>query len=174
MSMNAEPEDFDQLRRLLKLKRHELPPPRYFNDFSGHVLARIRTGTAGGRFESLEAKVSQLPWAQQLWRMIEHRPAVSGILTTAVCGLLVIGVFASDNTRPTLNITTDGMARIESPEARPSETGRFVVANPGPAGGLFANSTNPAAQLRPSRSLFDEFPNLGSPQRVNGMPMPPR
>ena len=42
MSMNAEPENFDQLCRLLKLKRHESPPPRYFNDFSSQVIARIR------------------------------------------------------------------------------------------------------------------------------------
>ncbi len=174
MSMNAEPENFDRLRRLLKLKRHEAPPPRYFNDFSGQVISHIRAGTPGGRFGSFEDVISQSPWAQRLWRMIEQRPAVSGLLTAAVCGLMVVGVFASDNTRPTLNITPDGMARLESPETAQSEPINFAAVSPAPTGLLFANSTNPTAQLSAGRSLFDEFPNLGAPQRVNGMPIGPR
>src|SRR5258706_288966 len=39
--MNPNTENFDQLRKLLALKRYELPPPRYFNEFSGRIMARL-------------------------------------------------------------------------------------------------------------------------------------
>jgi hypothetical protein len=41
--METSPENFESLRKLLKLKRYEQPPPRFFNEFSGHVIARIRS-----------------------------------------------------------------------------------------------------------------------------------
>jgi len=46
--MNQNEDNFDDLRRLLKLKRQETPPPGYFNNFSGQVIARIRKEQAGG------------------------------------------------------------------------------------------------------------------------------
>lgn len=169
--MNTEQENFDQLLRLLKLKRHEPPPPRYFNDFSSQVLSRIRAGTPGGRFESFDDIVFQSPWVQRFWRAIEHRPAVSGLFTAAICGLLVVGVFMSDNTPPSLVITTDGMARVESSAPGQPEQDSLAAAGTAPGGLLFENSTNPAIQLRSGPSLFGEFPKLGAPQRVNGMPI---
>jgi len=159
---------------LLKLKRHEAPPPRYFNDFSGQVISRIRAVTPGGRFESFEDIVSQSPWMRRFWQVIEHRPAVSGLFTAAVCGLLGVGIFMSENAPRTLNITADGIDKVEATGPGQSGQNSFAAARPAPSGLLFDSSTNPAIQLRPGPSLFGEFPNLGAPQRVNGMPIEPR
>ena len=174
MSMNAEPEDFDKLCRLLKLKRHESPPPRYFNDFSSQVIARIRSGTPSLRRESIEDTFSESPWVRRFWQAVEHRPAISGLLTASACALLVVGIFASDSAQPTLKITADGMARLDAPEIGSAGLHNFAMPSPAGVGLLFANITNPAAQLPPNHSLFEEFPTLGAPQRVNGMPIIPR
>ena len=138
------------------------------------MIARIRTGSIGGRRESIEDTLSESPWMRRFWQAIEHRPAISGLLTAAACALLVVGVFASDSAQPALSITADGMARINLPKINQAGLNSFALPSPAPVGVLFANITNPAAQLPPSRSLFDEFPTLGAPQRVNGMPIMPR
>jgi len=42
--MESSPENFESLQKLLRLKRYEQPPPRYFNEFSGRVIARLQDG----------------------------------------------------------------------------------------------------------------------------------
>ena len=100
-----EQENFDSLRRLLALKRHEQPPPRYFQNFSGHVIARIRAGERVDRSGFWESLSWEAPWLQRLWGSFESKPILAGALGMAVCGLLVSGIALSEKA-VTPNVTT--------------------------------------------------------------------
>ena len=95
MSMSQDSQDFGSLRRLLALKRHEQPPPGYFNDFSSQVIARIK---AGDRAEesAMERLFWEAPWLQRLWAAIETKPIIAGAFGTAVCALLIGGIIYSE------------------------------------------------------------------------------
>ena len=71
--METHPDDFKELRKLLALKRHEQPPPRYFNEFSDGVISRLRAPEL----------LPQPSWWQRLGFDFNFRPAM-------VCGLGVV------------------------------------------------------------------------------------
>jgi hypothetical protein len=166
MSVENQNPDFEALRRLLKLKHHEQPPPRYFHGFSSQVISRIRAGTPGGRFESFEDIIAQSSWMRRIWSALEGKPAVSGLVAASVCGLLLGGVLMSENAPPTLSPLLAG--------------GTDNAAKPAPEDNLFAttqlgtpnlmSSTNPAAML-PGGNLFESMPRLGQPRNTSGLPM---
>ena len=86
--MNSERQDFEQLRRLMKLKRYEQPPPRYFNDFSSTVIARIEAG------EARQAS-GVMAWLQRFWSAVETKTAYSGLFgATAFAALIGAFIFA--------------------------------------------------------------------------------
>jgi hypothetical protein len=140
--MNPDSENFDSLRRLLALKRHEQPPPGYFNRFSRDVMARIKAGETGGEM------AMELPWIQRVLAMFDVKPIYAGAFGTAVCALLISGVVSSESaghavaTNPSFtggkNFADVGPS---TPAAMPVETA-FTQAN-----------TNPVV----SQSLFEQF-----------------
>src|SRR5437899_8227397 len=93
--MNPEQESFESLRRLLALKRHEVPPPGYFHGFSDEVIARIRAGERDDRSGIWESLSWEAPWLRRLWSAFETKPIFAGLLGMAVCGVLVSGVVYS-------------------------------------------------------------------------------
>jgi hypothetical protein len=85
--MNPDPENFEQLQKLLALKRHEQPPPGYFNSFSSKVIARIEAGESAGRTS----------WYAKLLSLVEARPMLTGAFGAAACALAISGfVFSED------------------------------------------------------------------------------
>jgi len=66
--------NFEDLKRLLKLKRHEIPPPGYFHQFSGDVVARIRTGESGGGQNILERIQADSPYMAAVLQLFGAKP----------------------------------------------------------------------------------------------------
>ena len=94
--MSSDREDFAELRRLLALKRHEAPPPGYYNNFSRQVIARIKAG------ESLPEPVFWVRWfssegyISRCWAAFEAKPALAGSFGLAVCTVLGAAMFLSE------------------------------------------------------------------------------
>ena len=101
--MENENQDFEQLKKLLALKKHEQPPPGYFNKFSGNVISRLRAERAE-HANSMHALEKDAPWLLRFWRMLETRPMLAGTFGAAVCGLVLFGIVLAEkpDDRPNL------------------------------------------------------------------------
>jgi hypothetical protein len=146
--MNENKNDFDALRQLLKLKRHETPPPGYFNNFSDQVIAHIRSSKAGDARAA--GNVSGTSWLSNFFQLFELKPAFAGAFASALCLLLVFGVVYADRPDsgtqsflPNADTSTASFASV-TPTAVPSEN--YDV-------GLMT-SNSPSASLQPVASLF--------------------
>ena len=145
--MKPEQEDFDQLRRLLKLKRYEQPPPRYFSGFSSQIVARIRAGEAGGR----EASFDSESWLVRLWALIEAKPMLPGAVGVAFCALLVFGAVYTETTTSAL-----GPEFIQSQPAATAHDPIFALnQSSSPIPTAFTNAN---VVIGVGNSLFDQIP----------------
>jgi hypothetical protein len=97
MSMSPEQENFEQLRRLLTLKRHEQPPPGYFDHFSRRVIIRIQAGETG-HDGVMASWFGRAEWLRRTWELFEAKPVFAGAFGMAVCGLLFCGIIFSEKT----------------------------------------------------------------------------
>ena len=80
--MSENDNNFETLRQLLALKRYEVPPPGYFEDFSGNVIGRIRAAEA----------VQKMPLLLRFLQIFEARPAYPVALASSLCVLLLFGI----------------------------------------------------------------------------------
>jgi len=145
--MNADKQDFEALRRLLKLKRHEKPPPRYFNDFSARVVNRIEAGLPADRENFLGQLGWESPWLQKVLSVFQGKPMVTGALGAAACALLVGGAIYSERFEFTPTPLEFGGAL---PQVGMAQTAPLF----GNDSGLAVNSTNAVTSLT-GASIFD-------------------
>src|SRR5215471_8421894 len=107
--MKENEQQFDDLQRLLKLKRHEVPPPGYFNRFSGDVISRIRADERHASGELASRLEASAPWLVKLLRIFEAKPGIVGGFATSLCVLLLLGVvfaeYSDTASKPSLAIT---------------------------------------------------------------------
>jgi hypothetical protein len=123
--MNTAPEEFEQLRKLLKLKRYEQPPPGYFNNFSTRVITRIEDHASANTWDKLEHEV---PWLRRLLGVLDASPMAAGVFGVIVSGLLLGGIVYSQymDQTPTVAIGTnpDGTLDLSAPGALASVSDR--------------------------------------------------
>jgi len=167
--MSPEQENFEELRRLLAVKRHEQPPPGYFHDFSRQVIARIRAGETAAADSFWQRLASRAPWLQSLWDGFEAKPIVAGAFGVGVCSLLVVGLVSSER--------IDANSAPLSQNSAPPET--FLANVPSQSVGtsfydrvaLEHVSTGAVYNARSGSSMFEEIqrPHI---QTINFSPAP--
>lgn len=93
--MSTAPEEFEKLQKLLKLKRHEQPPPGYFNNFSTHVIHRLERHE-----EKHYNRWGEAAWLVRFLGTLETNPVAAGVFGMSVCGLLIAGIAYSQVRTP--------------------------------------------------------------------------
>lgn len=146
-----EQDSFEKLRRLLAIKRHEQPPPGYFDRFSRQVIARIQAGETAETESFFHRLFARAPRLQSLWQGFEAKPIVAGAFGIGVCSLLVVGLISSE--------------RVDSdPGLGPNAAGAqpFLANVQGQNSGLWEHafaehSVTGSVYSAQSRSIFDEI-----------------
>ncbi|HEY5914016.1 MAG TPA: hypothetical protein VJA21_25795 [Verrucomicrobiae bacterium] len=166
MNMNSEQDDFQQLRRLLVLKRYEQPPPGYFHTFSQRVILRIRSAEPAPESSIFALLSWDAPWLQRLLGSLQTRPAVAGGFGFAVCGLLLAGLLFSESPNRASELSGSPLAFTASIpptglQAGPATDAVFQrVSAPS---GLSTGMTSPA---QPGNSLFQQLKDIQGPHRA--------
>ena len=164
--MKDNEQNFDDLKRLLKLKRHEIPPPGYFNNFSANVIERIRADEAGHQGTPMERIQAQASWLAKLLSIFELKPAMVGGFATALVLLLMIGVVVSEKSN---SMSGNSFADSQIVPA-PTPVSMASISSPllTDGGGGIQVSTN-AGSLQPVGNLFgQQNPLLQSASFVSG------
>ena len=151
MNPHPDPENFESLRRLLAMKRHEQPPPGYFDNFSRQVTARLRAGER----PSFRNQLSDAPWLQRIVYLLSGKPAFAGAFGAAVCALLIGGIVYSEKfemaATPAQPLAAgDSTTALVTPAAMAAN--QPLAATPVL---VSSSSTNPVSF--PNGSLFDQI-----------------
>jgi hypothetical protein len=162
--MNESENNFESLRRLLALKRHEIPPPGYFNSFAGQVITCIRAGEETVQKEEVGSLFGQSSWLLRFLQEFESKPAFAGAFACLLCLLLLFGIVYAE--RPDATPKAALLAAVtESDTAFAAVTSPTLPPSPEPAGLMV--STNPVISLEPVTSLFDQQNPLARPVNVS-------
>jgi hypothetical protein len=148
--MNSEPDDFQDLRRLLALKRHEKPPPGYFDSLPDRVMLRLE------REDSLS---EHSRWWEWLVAKLDAQPVVAGVYAFAVSGLMLLGFKLSQDLQHEAAFDGWLATTIDPNTVQPGATIRSQFANPAPLFYLAEfTSTEPVVSEPPSPVSYTIFP----------------
>jgi hypothetical protein len=156
--MNENENNFESLRSLLALKRHETPPPGYFNNFSSQVLQRIRVGQTEGSANWLEEFFNHAPWVAKLLEAFTARPVFASGFAGALCMLLLFGIVYAE--RP--DLTPQPVLQAANSSAELAVVTPTALSQPADQIGI-VSSTNPVFSLQPAGSPFGQQNPLAQP-----------
>lgn len=139
--MKSSPEDFDELLKLLSLKRHEQPLPGFFDGFSDQVIARIKA----------ESSPSAPGWRRWL-AIFEMKPLLAGAYSVAVCGLLLFGLSLSQLVGEQLTQIPPEWTQPDSTALHATDT--WTAQNLAGAMGEAPSSIAPVLNVEPPPGLF--------------------
>jgi hypothetical protein len=156
--MNTRPhqDDFTRLRRLLALKRHEQPPPGYFDNLHREVIADLRAG-AGVQSATDADFLSEAPWIQWVWRVLQGKPILAGAFGVAICSLVISGLYYSES-HTAAPVVLLPMPENPAPSYAEKPAGALPLFTGGVASGLTLSSTGGVSRLDAPGSLFDALP----------------
>jgi len=161
--MNENQPNFESLRRLLSLKRHETPPPGYFNHFSSQVIARIRAGETGAEAGWPERLFTIMPRLLGFLQSLETKPVFAGGFATGLCALLLFGALMAQ--RP--EFAAQAILQPVPQEMTPLVASAAPTTVVQPVNPMFIedNSTNPVSNFAsapmgqmPVNAQFTSFP----------------
>jgi hypothetical protein len=156
--MNENENNFESLRRLLALKRHETPPPGYFNDFSSQVLKRIGAGQTDQSTNMFEELFNHAPWLAKLLQSFNAKPVFAGGFAVALCLLLLLGIVYTE--RP--DLTPQPFLQAANSAASLAAVSPTTLSQPEDQMGI-VSSTNPVLSLQPMASPFGQQNPLAQP-----------
>ncbi len=144
-----EDQNFDDLRKLLALKRHEQPPPGYFHRLPGKIMARIEASELA----------AQSTWWDWLVARFDARPILACAYGFTISSLLLMGFRLSQVLE-----TDDSAAPIgggwlaAAPDAVTVQPGPFLQSHfANPAALVRFSSVEPVVEMttpRPSTRMF--------------------
>ena len=150
--MNENENNFESLRRLLAFKNRETPPPGYFNNFSSHVVARIRAG---------ETEKPSAAWLVKLLQAFEFKPAFAGTFAAALCLVLVFGIVYAERPDGAPEPLLTPATQVSSPLAMATEPSAGIT-QPMETSGLIADS-NSVLDLDSVATLFNQPSQFAQP-----------
>jgi len=166
--MTPEQENFEGLRRLLKLKRYEQPPPGYFNNLSRQIIVQIRAGSKHEREHFLDRLSWEAPWMRRLIEAFQAKPALAVSFGAAMCALVFAGIIYSDSAefKPAAVVSIPDQPAQALPTA---SNPLFALGTE--VGSTMATGTNASLNPIPAGgSLFEHF--SVAPERVGDFQLP--
>lgn len=153
-------QDFSQLRRLLSLKRHEQPPPGYFDAFPRQIVAALH---AQPKYRPTEDNEGVPAWILNLIARVQARPAFAGIVAAGFCALILgtVILLEKDSQKPQdMPSVLADIAQATQPAAT-QETSATVL-QPVMAETALPLTASNQWQAAPGPSLFDWTPGLNT------------
>jgi|SRR5664280_596397 hypothetical protein len=156
--MNENENNFESLRRLLALKRYEMPPPGYYNNFSRQVLQRIRASHNEPSANLFEELFNHAPWLSKLLQALDMRPVLAGGFAGALCMLLLFGIIYAE--RP--DLTPQPLLQVANSSLSLAAVSPTALSQPVEQTGI-VSSTDPVYSLQPVASPFGQQNPLAQP-----------